>query len=52
MEYKDTKAVLPVHLILGANVYSQIKTEKKPKIGRHGEPVAELTQFGWSVMSP
>ena len=52
MDDDDTKAELPVHIILGVSDYAKIKTENKPKIGRHGEPVAELTQFGWTIMSP
>ena len=49
---KDSKPVLPIHLTLGASEYSRIKTVTKPKIGSPGEPVAELTAFGWSMMSP
>jgi hypothetical protein len=52
MDDKDSKPVLPIHLILGASVHSCIKTVTKPKIGIPGEPVAELTAFGWSMMSP
>ena len=52
MDDDDTKAELPVHIILRVSDYAKIKTENKPKIGRHGEPVAELTQFGWTIMSP
>ena len=49
---KDSKAELPVHLVIGANEYTQIKTENAPKIGRQGEPIAEKTKFGWTIMSP
>ena len=49
---KDNKAELPVHLVNGANEYMQIKTENVPKIGRQGEPIAEKTKFGWTIMSP
>ena len=52
MDDKDKKSILPVDLILGANEYSKIKTEYKPRIGKLGEPIAELTQFGWTIMSP
>ena len=52
MDDKDSKPVLPIHLILGASEYSRIKTVTKPKIGNPCEPVAELTAFGWSMMSP
>ena len=43
---------LPVHIILGANEYAQIRTRTPLRVGRRGEPVAELTRFGWSVMAP
>ena len=43
---------LPVHIILGANEYAQIRTRTPLRVGRRGVPVAELTQFGWSVMAP
>ena len=52
MDDDDTKAEHPVHIILGASDYVKIKTENKPRIGRPGEPVAELAQFGWIIMSP
>ncbi|XP_028405750.1 uncharacterized protein LOC114528320 [Dendronephthya gigantea] len=52
MDDNDSKPVLPIHLILGASEYSRIKTDTKPKIGNPGEPVAELTALGWSLMSP
>lgn len=41
-----------VHLILGAKEYAKLKTRKKPRIGCLGEPIAEYTIFGWTVMSP
>ena len=39
-------------LILGVSDYARIKTESKPKIGQPGEPVAELTKFGWTILLP
>ena len=52
MDREDMKAKLPIHIVLEASNYAKIKTENKPKIGRHWETVAELTQFGWTIMSP
>ena len=52
MDDRDEKPELPVHIILGASEYAKIKTETIPKIGCPGEPVAELTKFGWTIMSP
>jgi hypothetical protein len=51
MEDKDEKEELPVHLILGSGEYSKIKTHSKPRIGKPGEPIAELTSYGWTLMS-
>ena len=43
----DTKEALPVHLILGASEIARIKTDQAPRVGSPGEPVAEVTRFGW-----
>ena len=52
MDDEDTKPELSIHLILGASEYSRIKTHTKPKIGKAGEPIAELTTaLGWTMMS-
>jgi hypothetical protein len=48
----DTKEQLPIHVILSAGDYAKIKTNTKPLIGKTGEPIAELTRFGWFLMSP
>lgn len=45
MNDSDEKTDLPVHIILGASTYAKIKTETIPRIGRPGEPVAQLTKF-------
>ena len=52
MDEVDTKPELPVHLILGAREYAWIKMQAKPRVGKPGEPVAELTRLGWTIMSP
>ncbi len=48
----DKKELLPIHLILGANDCAKIRTSENLRVGRSGEPVAEHTKFGWSIMSP
>ena len=48
MDDNDKKSELPIHVILGVSEYSRIKTEKKPKIG---QPIAEHTTLGWTMMS-
>ena len=40
MADNDNKAQLPVHLILGASEYTQIKTRTSPKTRNPGEPIA------------
>ena len=49
---KDSKAELPVYLVIGINECTQIKTVFPPKIGHHRGPIAEKTKFGWTIMSP
>ena len=48
----DLKSELPVHVILGINDYTKIKTQERPRVGLPGEPIAELTKFGWVIASP
>ena len=48
----DDKRVLPVHLILGANDFARIRTGERLRVGRRGDPVAEFTRFGCTLMSP
>ena len=47
----DTKAELQVHIVLGTSDFSKIKTNMPARFGKTGEPVAELTKFGWMIMS-
>ena len=47
-----TKYLLLVHIILRAGKYTKLKRERALKIGEPGQPVAELTKFGWIIMSP
>ncbi|XP_076397965.1 uncharacterized protein LOC143266315, partial [Megachile rotundata] len=42
---------VPVHLILGADVYSDIILEGVRKGGR-GQPIAQRTIFGWIISGP
>lgn len=51
MDDVDKKSKLPVHLILGTNEYTKIKTSEPQRAGAMGEPVAEHTKFGWAIMS-
>lgn len=46
MNDEDENQELPLHLTLRASEYSRIKTDTNPRIGKSGEPVAELTSPG------
>ena len=48
----DNRAEIPVHVVLGASDYATIKTTTAQKVGLPGQPVAEKTRLGWTVMSP
>ena len=52
MHDTDDKAELPIHLILGASEFARIKKDSAPRVDRPGDPVAERTQFGWTLLSP
>ena len=45
MNENQTKATLPIHVILGAGDFTKIKTQERPQIGQIGDPVAELTKL-------
>ena len=51
MQEMSIKPVLPVHVILGANEYTKIKMAGYQRAGKIGEPVAEQTRFGWTIMT-
>ena len=46
------KEQLPIHLILGAGDYNAAKLEEPQRVGKPGEPTAEKTRFGWTLMAP
>ena len=52
MDDHDPREELPIHVVLGANEFSKIKMKEVPRVGMAGEPVAELTRFGWMIISP
>ena len=46
------KKELPVHVILGVDGYAKIKMQERHRTGQPGDSIAELTRFGWFIMSP
>ena len=38
--------------VIGANIFCKIKMKKKPRVGGSVNTVAEITKFGWVLMSP
>ena len=52
MDDIDAKPLLPIHVILETGVYARIKTGTRPRIGNQGEPVAEHTKSGWTILAP
>ena len=51
MNDNDQKPKLPIHLIIGVSDYICIKTNQPARVGKTGEPVAELTKFGWTIIA-
>ena len=39
-------------MILGVSDYTKIKMQDRLRIEQPGNPIAELTRFGWFIMSP
>ena len=52
MDDVDAKQGLPIHVILGASEHARLKTSSVPRVWNPLEPVAQLTSFGWTIMSP
>ena len=44
------KEQVPPHIILGASDFDEINIES-PRVGKLGEPLAELTEMEWVMMS-
>ena len=52
MEDDDKKPELQIHVVLGPYSFCKIMMKKEPMVGGSGDPVAEITKFGWMLMSP
>jgi hypothetical protein len=48
----DNRPEIPIHVVLGASDYAMIKTTTAQRVGLPGQPIAEKTLLGWTVMSP
>ena len=46
------KIVSYVHVKLEVSHYTRIKMQERPKVGFHGEPIAELMKLSWVILSP
>ena len=51
-EDNNTRPQIPTQVVLGASEYATIKTSKAQRVGKPGQPVAEKTLLGWTLMSP
>lgn len=52
IEDNDTRPQIPIHVVLGASEYATIKTSTAQRVGKPGQPLAEKTLLGWTLMSP
>ena len=52
LDDRDNRPQIPIHVVLGASEYATIKTTTSQKVWSPGQPVAEKTLLGWTVMSP
>ena len=48
----DNRPEIPIHVVLGASDYAMIKTTTAQRVWLPGQPVAEKTLLGWTIMSP
>lgn len=51
-EDNNTRPQIPIQVVVGASKYATIKTSKAQRVGKPGQPVAEKTLLGWTLMSP
>ena len=52
LEDRDTLPEIPIHVVLGTSDHAMVKTTTAQKVGLPGQPIAERTLLGWTVMSP
>ena len=48
----DVREEIPIHVLLGAGEYAAINTSTPQRVGSPGQPMAEKTHLGWTMMSP
>ena len=51
IEDNDTRPQIPIRVVLEASEYATIKTSTAQRVGKPGQPVAEKTRLGWTLMS-
>ena len=49
MNDHDKKRELFVHVIVGVNDYTRIKTQERQRVVVSWEPVAEITKLAWAI---
>ena len=42
---------IPIHVVLGVSEYTAVKTQAAQRVGLPGQPTAEKTLLGWTIMS-
>ena len=52
LDDSDNRPEIPIHVVLGASDYAMIKTTTAQRVGLPGQPIAEKTLLGWTIMSP
>ena len=50
-EDPQNRDLIPVHVVLGASEYAAVKTRAAQRVGLPGQPTAEKTLLGWTIMS-
>ena len=48
----DSRSQIPINVVLGASDYAMIKTTTSQRVWLPGQPIAERTLLGWTVMFP
>ena len=50
-DHEPYNVIIVIHVIPGISDYTKIKTQERPRVTLPGKPIAELTKFGWVIVS-